>query len=35
MLVAGDLNSNLDKPEGNHREEEISEALTVPGLEDM
>ena len=35
LLVSGDLNANLNQPEGDHREKEISMALTVAVLEDM
>ena len=35
MLVVGDFNANLEQLEGDCREEEISTALTVAGVEDM
>ena len=35
LLVAGDLNTNLDQPEGDWMEEDIAEALTASVLEDM
>ena len=35
LLVAGDLNVNLAEPEGDRREEEISSAMKMVGLEDM
>ena len=35
LLVAGDLNANLDKPEGYWREEEIAPALKTVGLEEI
>ena len=35
LMVAGDLNSNMEQPEGYWREEDIVAALTVAGLEDM
>ena len=35
MLVAGDLNANLDHPEGYRREEEIAAALIEAGFEYM
>ena len=35
LLLGGDFNSNLDQPEGDHREEEIAVAMTEGGLGDM
>ena len=35
LLVTGDLNINLEDPEGDRREEGITAALTTAGLEDM
>ena len=35
LLLAGDLNSKLDHPEGDYREEEIAVALIAVGFEDM
>ena len=35
LLVAGDLNVNLDKPEGERRGEDIAAAMAAEGLEDM
>ena len=32
LVVAGDLNANLQQPEGHQREEEIAAALTAVGL---
>ena len=34
-MVAGDLKVNLEDPEGDWKEKEIAEALTMEGLEDM
>ena len=35
MLVAGDMNINLEEPEGNRREEDIAATLATEGMEDM
>ena len=35
LLVAGDLNINLEEPEGNWKEEETAEVLMTAGLEEM
>ena len=35
LLVAGDFNVNLEDPEGDHREEDITAAMATEGLEDM
>ena len=32
LLVAGELNANLDNPEGYRRKEEITAAMTTAGL---
>ena len=35
LLVAGDFNVNLAKPEGDRRGEDIAAAMATEGLEDM
>ena len=35
LLVAGDLNTNLTAPEERTQDEEIAEAISAAGLEDM